>query len=68
MVGVAFKNACVCRLGGVVLYKTLVEKRQHHNNWSTYVFLLLMHVANLEPNVFLAERLRRVGDDVAEAL
>jgi hypothetical protein len=34
----------------------------------TYVFLLLMHMANLEPDVFLAEGPRRVSDDVTEAL
>jgi hypothetical protein len=68
VVGVAFENACVCRLGGVVLYKMSVDIRQQYELCSTYVFLLLVHVTNLEPNVFLAERLRRIGDNVAEAL
>jgi len=46
----------------------LVKERCEREVESTYVFLLLVHVTNLEPNVFFAKRLRRVGDNVAEAL
>lgn len=34
----------------------------------TYLFLLLIHVTNLEPDVLLGQWARRVGDDVFEAL
>lgn len=34
----------------------------------TDVFLLLVHVADLKPNVFLAQRARRVVHNVAETL
>ena len=34
----------------------------------TYVFLLFVHVTNLEPDVLLVEWSGRVGDDVLEAL
>lgn len=34
----------------------------------TYILLLLMNVADLEPDVFLSERTRGVVDDVFEAL
>lgn len=34
----------------------------------TNVFLLLVHVANLEPDVFFAQWARRIVDDVTEAL
>ena len=68
MVGIAFQNACVCGLGGVVLRKVLVEVRHERRLASTYIFLLLMHVTNLEPDVFLTERLWRIRDNVAEAL
>lgn len=33
-----------------------------------YVFLLFVHVADLEPNIFLAQRPWRIGYDVTEAL
>jgi hypothetical protein len=35
---------------------------------STHVLLLLMHVANLKVNIFLAQWSRRVVQDVFEAL
>jgi hypothetical protein len=35
---------------------------------STYILLLLVDMANLEPDVLLSERSRRVGNDVLEAL
>lgn len=34
----------------------------------TYVLLLLMHMANLEPNVLFGERGRGIGDNVLEAV
>lgn len=34
----------------------------------TYVLLLLMDVANLEPDIFLCKRTRGVADNVFEAL
>ena len=34
----------------------------------TYILLLLMHVTNLEPDIFLIERSGRILDDVAETL
>lgn len=33
-----------------------------------YIFLLLVDMANLEPDVLLGERSRRVGDNILEAL
>jgi len=33
-----------------------------------YILLLLVHMANLEPNVLLGQRSRRRVDDVLEAL
>jgi hypothetical protein len=35
---------------------------------NTYILLLFMNVTNLEPNILLSERARRVIDDVFEAL
>lgn len=34
----------------------------------TNILLLLVNVTNLEPNVFFAQRSRRIGDNVLEAL
>lgn len=34
----------------------------------THIFLLLMHVAYLKPDVFFTQRTRRIGHNVAEAL
>jgi hypothetical protein len=34
----------------------------------TYIFLLFIDMTNLKPDVFLAERSRRVVDNVFEAL
>jgi hypothetical protein len=35
---------------------------------ATYIFLLFVDMSDLEPDVFLGERTRRVIDDVVEAL
>ena len=35
---------------------------------STYVFLLFVNVADLEPDIFLGQRFRRVVNNVFEAL
>lgn len=35
---------------------------------STYVFLLLMHMPDLEPDVLFRERARRIRDDIFETL
>ena len=34
----------------------------------SYLFLLFIHVSDLEPDIFLSERPRRVVDDILEAL
>jgi hypothetical protein len=67
VIGIAFENARVCRLGRVVLWKISGMPWWQHGV-TTYVFLLFMHVSDLEPNVLLAERLWRVRHYIAEAL
>lgn len=44
------------------------EQSRKERGGYTYVFLLFMHVPDLEPYVFFRQRARRVGDDVFEAL
>lgn len=68
VVGVTFKHASVGGLGRVVLQGTLVLNRRWDQIVATYILLLFVHVTNLEPDVFLAQRLRRVGHNVTEAL
>lgn len=55
---------CLC---GVILEVPLANKYRIPAKY-TYIFLLLMYVANLKPDVFFSERPRRVGHYVFEAL
>ena len=45
-----------------------VSRKAERPNPSTHIFLLLMNMANLEPDIFLGEWPRRVGDDILETL
>ena len=67
VIGVTFENASVSRLGRVVLRK-VSGLPWEVSGVATYVFLLFMHVSDLEPNILLAERLWWVRHYIAEAL
>lgn len=70
MVRVAVENSAVGRLSGVELENNGVRKlsTQACDFARTYVFLLLVNVTDLEPNIFLGQWARRVINNVLEAL
>lgn len=67
MVGVSVKNPSIRRLCGIVLERRSADSDQFPEG-RAYIFLLLVHVADLEPDVLFSERSWRVGDYVLEAL
>jgi len=67
VIWIALENASVGRLGRVVLCK-ISGMTWWKRGAVTYIFLLFMHVSNLEPDVLLTERLWWVRHNVAEAL
>jgi hypothetical protein len=70
VVWIAIENAKVCVLGRVVLQKRMISSINLDGflNCATYVLLLLIHVTDLEPNIFFAQRAGWILDDVLEAL
>ena len=57
VVGVPIQDALVRRLCAVILQEMVLPGAGRDSlAVGTYVFLLLMHVANLEPDVFLGQR------------
>lgn len=70
MVRVAVENSAVGRLSGVELENNGVKKlsTQAWDFARTYVFLLLVNVTDLEPNIFLGQWARRVINNVLKAL
>jgi hypothetical protein len=67
MFWVSVQHPTICALGTFVLQKA-VSKEDHKDKSATYIFLLFVHMANLEPDVFFVQRPRRVLHDVLEAL
>ena len=67
MIGVSVQNPSIRRLGGIIL-ETRLANSDEFPQGLTCVFLLLVYVANLEPNVFFGEWSWRVGDNILEAL
>lgn len=68
VVRVVLKDTRVRRLGRVVLSHCQQLAHIGDPNKTTHVLLLLMHMANLKPDVLFAQRLWWIRDDVAEAL
>lgn len=67
VIGVSVKNPSIRRLCRVIL-----ERRSAYSDQSSeeraHIFLLLVHMADLEPDVLFSKRSWRVGDYVLEAL
>ena len=69
MIGVPVQDALVRRLCAVILQKGVLPcARDDSLALGTYVFLLLMHVADLEPDVLLGQGRRWRLHDVFETL
>lgn len=72
MFRVALQDMAVCMLGTFILDLQVVSIKpcwgripsQHH----TYVLLLFVYMANLEPDIFLIQRSRRIANNIPEAL
>ena len=67
VVGIRLKHPHICVFGGIVLNPG-VNTEPLLRGARTYVFLLLVNMADLKPYVFLGQRSRRVRDDIAETL
>jgi hypothetical protein len=67
MVGITLEDPAVSAFCRFELSRTLAMI-SHWSCGCTNLFLLFVHVPNLEPDIFLGERAGRVGDDVLEAL
>jgi hypothetical protein len=63
---VTLEDTAVCALGGFELRRC--QQLLWENLWLTYLFLLLVHMTNLEPDVLFGQRPRRVKHNVLEAL
>lgn len=68
MVGIPLKDTVIGSLGVIKLEQGQYHWRVRRDRGETHVFLLLMYVSNLEPDVFLCQWSGRRGDDVSEAL
>ncbi len=68
MVWVAVENPSVCGLGTIILCITNQHMFKVKVFRNTYIFLLLVDVADLEPDILLRQRRRRRGDNILEAL
>lgn len=69
MIRITFEHAEICPLGRFVLLSVSV----HCDNTvesadNTYIFLLFVDMTNLKPDICLTQWLRRVLDNVLEAL
>jgi hypothetical protein len=68
VVGIAVEDTHVGALSRVVLNIGLVMMPEDLVDCWPYLFLLLVHMANLEPDVLFTQGTGRVGDNVFEAL
>lgn len=68
MVGIALEHAVVSRLSGIILKRISVSGRRRNFRRPTYILLLFVNMANLEPDVFFCQRARGVANDVFETL
>lgn len=67
MVRITLEDSSVCGFSIVVLVITLANLHKMRGQ-HTHIFLLLVYMTYLEPDVLLAKRARWVIDNVAEAL
>lgn len=72
MIGVAIKYAAISGLRSVKLFSTTVSNgflaTQDGKIFNTHILLLLVNMANLEPDIFLGEWTRRVSYNIFETL
>jgi len=67
VIWITVKHAAICTFGIVILWIVSLETRQIEVE-ATYVFLLLVNVSNLKPDILFGEWSWWNGDNVAEAL
>lgn len=67
VVGVTFEDAVVSHLR-IFKLASVSTRSSGPVTGNTYIFLLLMNVANLKPDIFFCERRRRRVHDVLETL
>jgi hypothetical protein len=68
VIRVFLHNALVSILRTSKLWKTCEQSVSCTSKRYTYIFLLLVHVANLEPDVGMCKRARRVPQDAVKAV
>jgi hypothetical protein len=68
VVGIAVEDAHVSAFGRVILTLESVMMREDTGECQLYLFLLLIHMANLEPDVLFTKWTGRVCNNVLEAL
>jgi hypothetical protein len=67
MIGITLENTPIGKFG-VVILQYVSAARTRLRIFSPYVFLLFVHMANLEPDVFLGQRCWWERYDISEAL
>lgn len=67
MIGVSLEHAPICSFRRVVLPPVSKPARCREDG-VRYVFLLLMDMSNLEPDILIGQRSWRIGNNVLEAL
>ena len=67
MIGITLENTPIGKFGVVILQYVRVA-RTRLRIVSTYVFLLFVHMTNLEPDVFLSQRRWWKRHNISEAL
>lgn len=65
---ISLKDSSVCKLCSLVLKCKLTLDKVKSSITGTHVFLLLVNMADLKPNIFLSQWPRRVGHNIFEAL
>lgn len=68
VVFIVLKDTLVCFLCRDKLIGMLAISLDFEASWATHVFLLLVNVADLKPDVFLLQWTRRIVHNVPEAL
>lgn len=67
MIGIAIKHTPVGELG-IVILRCVRHVVSISSGGPTHIFLLLVNVTNLKPDVLLCQWRRRIRDNVFEAL
>lgn len=65
---ISLKDSSVGSLCSLVLKRKLTLDKVRSSISETHVFLLLVNMADLKPNIFLSQWPRRVGHNIFEAL